>query len=52
MKEQEKIKITLPRELQKQMLKFFLDTSIPRIKNEKQAKITPLSEKSDRSDDD
>jgi hypothetical protein len=28
-------KITLPKELQKQMLKFFLKTSIPRIKQEK-----------------
>ncbi len=28
-------KITLPKELQKEMLKFFLKTSIPRIKEEK-----------------
>lgn len=34
MKEADK-KITLPKELQKQMLKFFLKTSIPRIKQEK-----------------
>lgn len=34
MQEAEK-KITLPKELQKQMLKFFLKTSIPRIKQEK-----------------
>jgi cell division FtsZ-interacting protein ZapD len=42
-----KEKITLPQELQKQMLKFFLKTSIPRIKQEK---INSLSEqKTDRS---
>lgn len=29
-------KITLPKELQEQMLKFFLKTSIPRIKKEKE----------------
>ena len=29
-------KITLPKELQKQMIKFFLKTSIPRIKQEKE----------------
>ena len=40
-------KITLPKELQKQMLDFFIKTSIPRIK---QAKIASLSENSDRSD--
>jgi hypothetical protein len=39
LKEQEKI--TLPQELQNQMLKFFLKTSIPRIK---QAKLSSLSE--------
>jgi hypothetical protein len=38
---EENEKITLPKELQKQMLKFFLKTSIPRIK---QAKLTSLSE--------
>jgi len=41
-------KITLPKELQKQMIKFFLKTSIPRIKQEK---IQLLSEnKTDGSD--
>ena len=41
-------KITLPKELQREMLKFFLKTSIPR---KKQEKIRLLSEqKSDRSD--
>ena len=45
MKEVEKI--TLPKELQRQMLKFFLKTSIPRIK---QDKLNALSENSDRSD--
>jgi len=43
-----KEKITLPQELQKQMLKFFMKTSIPRIKQEK---LRLLSEKkADRSD--
>ena len=32
----EENKITLPEELQKQMIKFFLKTSIPRIKKEKE----------------
>ena len=42
-------KITLPKELQKEMLKFFMKTSIPR---KKQEKIRLLSEKqnSDGSD--
>ena len=41
-------KITLPEELQKQMIKFFLKTSMPRIKKEK---MNLLSEqKSDGSD--
>ena len=45
---EEKEKITLPKELQKQMLKFFLKTSIPRIKQEKIA----LSEnQTDRSNE-
>jgi len=38
----EEDKIILPIELQKQMLKFFMKTSIPRIKQEK---INLLSEK-------
>ena len=42
-----KEKIILPQELQKEMLKFFLKTSIPRIK---QGKLNSLSENnSDRS---
>ena len=45
---EDKEKITLPDELQRQMLKFFLKTSIPRIKQEKLAR---LSENSDRSDE-
>ena len=41
-------KITLPKELQREMLKFFMKTSIPR---KKQEKMRLLSEKnSDRSD--
>jgi len=31
-----KKEITLPKELQRQMIKFFLKTSIPRIKREKE----------------
>ena len=46
-------KITLPEELQKKMLEFFLKTSIPRIKKikEEQEKASLLSEneKTDRS---
>jgi len=38
-----KEKITLPQELQRQMLKFFLETSIPRIKSEKQERLNSLS---------
>jgi len=40
-------KITLPKELQKQMMEFFLKTSIPRIKKEKLALLS--EEKSDGS---
>lgn len=42
-------KITLPKELQKQMLKFFLKTSIPKIKQEKNRLLS--ENKSDRSDE-
>jgi len=42
-------KITLPKELQKQMLEFFLKTSIPRIKKEKLALLS--EEKSDRGEE-
>ena len=43
-------KLTIPKELQREMLKFFLKTSIPRKKLEKE-KNRLLSEKnSDRSD--
>jgi len=38
---QESTKITLPKEIQKQMIEFFLKTSIPRIK---QKKLSLLSE--------
>jgi len=46
-------KITLPKELQKKMLEFFLKTSIPRKKREEQEKQRILSEnqKTDRSDE-
>jgi len=42
-------KITLPKELQKQMLEFFLKTSIPRIKKEKLVLLS--EEKSDRGNE-
>jgi len=45
---EEKEKITLPKELQKQMLKFFLKTSIPKIKQEKLALLP--EQKSDGSE--
>ena len=41
-------KITLPKELQKQMMEFFLKTSIPRIKKEKLALLS--EKKSDRGE--
>jgi len=40
----EENKITLPVELQRQMLKFFWETSIPRKKREQQEKARALSE--------
>jgi hypothetical protein len=45
-----KEKIILPKDLQKQMLEFFLRTSIPRIKQEKQALLSEKTEKSDGSE--
>ena len=42
-------KITLPKELQKQMLEFFLQTSMPRIKKEKLALLS--EQKSDGSNE-
>jgi len=45
--ENERKKITLPKDLQKEMLKFFLKTSIPR---KKQQQASALSETSDRGD--
>jgi len=36
----EEVKITLPKELQKEMLKFFLKTSIPRKKQEKSSLLS------------
>ena len=46
-------KITLPKVLQKEMIEFFLKTSIPRMKKEQQKKQRILSEneKTDRSDE-
>jgi len=46
-------KITLPKELQKQMLKFFLKTSIPRIhegKGQKLQTIDPDEAKNSKRD--
>jgi hypothetical protein len=50
---EKKEKITLPDELQKEMFKFFLKTSIPRKKKELEEKANLLSEnqKTDRSAD-
>jgi len=50
--DEKKEKITLPDELQKEMFKFFLETSIPRKKKELEEKARLLSEnqKSDRRD--
>ena len=50
--DEKKEKITLPDELQKEMFKFFLETSIPRKKKELEEKARSLSEnqKTDRSD--
>lgn len=50
--DEKKEKITLPDELQKEMFKFFLETSIPRKKKELEKKVRSISEnqKSDRSD--
>ena len=50
--DEKKGKITLPDELQREMFKFFLETSIPRKKRELEEKARLLSEiqKTDRSD--
>ena len=47
-----KEKIILPDELQKEMFKFFLETSIPRKKKEleEQARLLSENQKTDRSD--
>jgi len=42
--------ITLPKELQREMLKFFLKTSIPRKKYGDKNKINLLSENENKSD--
>ena len=42
--QEETQKIIIPKELQKEMMKFFLETSIPRIKQEKLEKQRLLSE--------
>jgi len=52
MNEEQQEKIVLPKQLQIEMLQFFLRTSIPRLakqKQEQEAKSS-LSEKSDRSE--
>ena len=46
---EENEKITLPKELQEQMIKFFLKTSIPRIKKEKEQLLSET--KTDGSSD-
>ena len=49
--DEKKEKIILPDELQKEMFKFFMETSIPRKKKEAEEKARSLSEnqKTDRS---
>jgi len=50
MHEEKQEKIVLPKQLQIEMLEFFLHTSIPRLAKEKQHETeSPLSENSDRS---
>ena len=48
-------KITLPEELQKEMLEFFLKTSIPRMKKikaqQEKSRFLSENEKTDRSDE-
>ena len=43
-------KLTIPKELQREMLKFFLKTSIPRKKQEDEKKRLLSEQNSDRSD--
>jgi len=51
MNEEKQEKIVLPKQLQIEMLQFFLRTSIPRIAKEKRLQAeSSLSEKTDRSD--
>ena len=49
--DEKKEKITLPDELQKEMFKFFMETSIPRKKKEleEQARLLSENQKTDRS---
>jgi len=47
---EEKAKITLPKELQTQMIKFFLKTSIPRKKLEQEQADIPSESKTDGSE--
>jgi len=47
---QQPAKITLPKDLQREMLKFFLKTSIPRKKYGDKNKINLLSETENKSD--
>jgi len=47
--EEENKKITLPKELQEQMMSFFLKTSIPKKKNEKKNLLS--KNKLDRSNE-
>jgi hypothetical protein len=49
---EENEKIILPKELQKQMMKFFLTTSIPRIKAEKEKnRLLSENQETDRSEE-
>jgi len=48
---EERKKIVLPEELQIEMMKFFLKTSIPRKKREEQEKSRLSNKTNDRSED-
>jgi len=47
-----KEKIVLPKNLQREMMKFFLQTSIPKIANDKERQQKPLNSKTNWSGED
>ena len=46
--QKEQKKIILPREVQTEMMKFFLKTSIPRKKREKQSRLSNTNDRSEK----